>query len=157
MAEPILQKRPAHAFSLPDISGAYAFRFNGVAVDPSTFLPYYIVGVGIFAFDGQGGLTGNQTSTITQIGGTGASQTVSVYSLSGTYTLSADGTGTAEVTFKGDMRGEKGSFAVVVVSPDRLLMISTGGTDEVTGLAVDEVVSIEAIRQTSASPSGYAG
>lgn len=136
-------------FVVADISGRYAYRFNGVAVDPSSLKPFYIVGVGFFAFDGKGGLTGQQTSSITQIGGAGAAQSVSVYTLSGTYTIAGDGTGTASVNFKGTMKGMIGSFAIMVVSPDKILMASTGGTDEVTGLPVDEVVSIEAIRQTT--------
>jgi hypothetical protein len=108
-------------------AGKYVFRFSGFTMANDT--PYYLVGLGKFVLDATGKLTGTQTSSITQIAGQGAALSHAAYVLTGTWTIAADGTGTAQIKFSSKQQTMTGNFDLVAVGDTgRIWMISTGAT-----------------------------
>jgi hypothetical protein len=130
------------------LAGKYVFRFNGFSMAED--VPYYIVGVGKFALDENGGLTGSQKTSITLISGQGASLANNAYTLSGSWTMNSDGTGTAKIVFQSPAQTLTGTFDLVAAGGDRFWMISSGATvapqGGELGYTADEVVSGEAVK-----------
>jgi hypothetical protein len=130
-------------------AGNYVFRFNGFTMANDT--PYYLVGLGKFVLDASGNLTGTQTSSITQIAGQGASLSYASNTLTGTWNIGEDGTGTAKIKFTSKQQTMTGTFDLVAVGDTgRIWMISTGATVQASkGLGTylaDEVNHGEAIK-----------
>lgn len=144
------------ASSRPDarLRGAYAFRFNGmsmVTLGSGNPIPYYLVGIGLVDLDGNGSVTsGKQTSSATPLAGANPKLLVCEYSLSGTYHIGPDGTGTANIQFSPNTTGcaaEKGSFSLALKS-NGFWLISTGATfiGFPGSRPPDEVVQVEAVK-----------
>ena len=131
-------------------AGNYVFRFSGFTMANDT--PYYLVGLGQFVLDATGQLTGTQTSSITQIAGQGASLSHAAYTRTGTWTIGADGTGGAKITFTSQLQTMTGTFDLVAVGDTgRIWMISTGASVQgvkgrIGAYVADEVNHGEAIK-----------
>jgi hypothetical protein len=83
---------PVHAqtgFSLSSIKGQYGFSFFIFTITDSGLLP--TGGTGVYTADGEGQLTGSETFS--------SNGQICAASLSGTYTVNPDGTGTTTVEF----------------------------------------------------------
>ena len=147
------------------ISGTYAYRFSGFAVVEG--IACSVVGIGTMDIDTSGNITGNQTSSATQLKGDAAVIEVGTYSLAGTVGAARKGSGAgaleATITFTmtwGNGNGPakqtlKGTFSIVpcggVADPgEKFWLISTGAREETQGVDADEVVSGEAIRIAAA-------
>jgi hypothetical protein len=137
----------------PTVTGTDAIHFDGFSMvnfggGP---IPYYLVGNGLVTLNSNGTLEGKQTSSTTPLSGATAQILVCTYSLSGTYVVNSDGTGTATIDFTptgtsiANCATETGTFSLVVVNPEHLWLISTGATSP-NGPLPDEVVKIEAVR-----------
>lgn len=139
-------------FSVASLAGTHALRFSGfsmVALGPAP-IPYYIVGIGMVTLRSDGTLVGQQTSSITPLAGAQAAILVCNYTLTGSFIVNSDGTGTATINFNpasgsSDCATETGTFSLLVAGPDRFWLISTGATSP-DGPPPDEVVQIEAVR-----------
>jgi hypothetical protein len=135
-------------FALANLAGRFAFRFAGFPVRNG--IMYRLDGVGQFSLDNQGNLTGKQRSSITALQGQGAKLQIGAFSLNGTVTLDSDGTGSASIKFRatdggtGDIDGE--FFLVIAGTPDRLWLVSSGGTVPSSGAQADELCTLEAVR-----------
>jgi hypothetical protein len=143
-------------FSVTDLRGSFAFKFEGFSVRDATL--YRLVGVGVFDLDDQGKLTGRHQSSITPLQGQNARLSTARYDLTGQVVLQNDGTGSATIAFRATDPGPlnlDGTFFVVIGgSVDRLWFISSGSTippDPSGGEATpaDELVSLEAVRITA--------
>jgi len=122
---PVRRAKVSAKPSVASRAGNYVFRFNGFTMANDT--PYYLVGLGQFVLDASGNLTGTQTSSITQIAGQGASLSHAAYTLTGTWTIGADGTGTAKIKFSSKQQTMIGTFDLIAVGDTgRIWMISTG-------------------------------
>jgi hypothetical protein len=142
------QSQPTSGFAIANLAGRFAFRFGGFPVRNG--IMYRLDGVGQFTLDAQGNLTGKQRSAITALQGQSAKLDTGAFALTGTVTLDSDGTGSASIKFRatdggtGDVDGE--FFLAVAGSPDRLWLISSGGTEPSSGDQADELCSLEAVR-----------
>ncbi len=131
-------------------AGKYVFHFSGFTMANDT--PYYLVGLGQFTLDATGKLTGTQTSSITPIAGQGATLSYAAYTLTGTWTIGANGTGTATIKFSSKPQTMTGTFDLVAVGDTgRIWMISTGATVQASKARIgtyiaDEVNHGEAIK-----------
>ena len=143
------------------IAGTYAHRFSGYAVVQG--VPCCVAGLGIMSIAPTGAITGQQTSSATQLQGAGAAIEVAEYSLKGSVTAHSGGLSKATITFTqtgGNANGPKnqvevGTFAIVPAGgvtdmDERFWLVSTGakvtgGSGSASGPA-DEVVSGEAVR-----------
>jgi hypothetical protein len=136
------------AFSLSDIAGVYAFRFNGYTMLNN--IRYFLVGVGQFQIAENGTISGRQKSSITPLQGQKAALETSAYDLAGTINLQADGAGDAFIRFTktvGSGLDVDGKFFVQVAgSADRLWFISSGASLPKFGTSADELVTLEALR-----------
>ncbi len=91
----------SRAFSLKSLHGTYAGEFSGTVLSNNTAL--LIGGTGIFIADGKGAIAGHESYTFN---GTPCNATVS-----GTYSVQADGSGTNSITFSTtDLGCEGGSY-----------------------------------------------
>ncbi len=137
------------------IEGTFAFRFDGFALfsdkeEPSVTL--YLVGVGLMKLDGQGNISGKQSSTTTPIALTKPLPGFPLaceYRLEGKYSFSPDGTGQAQVTFipqdkRANCAREEGTFSLIIAGPGKFWLNSVKLT--VKGSTVDEVCQGEAVR-----------
>lgn len=103
-----------------DLAGTYAFRFSGYSM--ANDVPYYLVGIGRFTLDQEGGLAGSQKSSITQVFGQGASIATAAYVLSGSWTMDDDATeGTAQIQFTSSTQNMTGTFENRVGRPWTIL------------------------------------
>ncbi len=125
----------AHAqFSNSDFKGTYAFGYSGTALTPST-AP--IAGSGIFDADGTGRLNGKHTFN--------AGGLVCVGTLSGFYSVSSDGSGTASTVFTpdpdqpGGCTTTRGEIAFVLSDSDNRLDFTATDSFQVTsGTAIKQ-------------------
>ena len=136
-------------FSVGDLVGRYAYRFNGFAM--SNNILRYLVGVGQFDITADGSLTGHHKSSITALAGQAAKLQTGDYDLLGKIKLEATGMGFASIDFKPTGGGGLevlGKFYVQVAGkPDRLWFISAGGTLPTrNSMEADELVTLEAVR-----------
>jgi hypothetical protein len=81
------------SFSVRDWKGAYSFHFQGVALAANGTVISNLCAIGTLVADGKGNFVSG-TRSITD------STRVSEETLTGTYTVNPDGTGTAVVTFQ---------------------------------------------------------
>ena len=91
---------PQQSFSAAALQGAYASRFSGEVDTGKAWVP--ILGTGVFIADGSGHLTGHETYVV----GT----EVCTATITGTYTVGADGTGSDAITYKAQPGCEGGSY-----------------------------------------------
>jgi hypothetical protein len=115
----------AHAqggFSLSSIHGSYGFNFSVFASNPTGVLS----GTGVYSVDGNGHLKGNETFNENGVTCSG--------SLSGTYTVNPDGTGTTSVTFTPTTQGCTAinfTQSLVIVDSGKIVKVSdTIATEE---------------------------
>lgn len=131
------------------LAGKYTFRFNGFSMDQDG-TTYYIVGLGAFTLDGDGGLKGQQKSSITQISTMGGVLQNASFDMTGSWTLNGAEIGSAKVVFQSTEQTLTGTFDLVPCGPDRYWMISSGATFIRPGApapqTADEVVSGEAVK-----------
>lgn len=109
------------------LNANFAFGFAGTVISGPATGP--IAGTGIFAFTSAGTLTG--TETFNAIG------TVCTGTLSGTYTLNTDGTGTITVTFTSTTCGSMAGHSSFVLSSaqDRMDLVGTDSFQVTSGAA----------------------
>ena len=138
-------------FSVSDLAGSYAFRFDGFTMTNNIL--YSLRGLGQFELDQNGKLSGKHRSSITQLQGQDAALQTSVYTLKGQIKPDSNGM-VADINFTnagGFGANVDGKFFVLVATnPHRLWFISSGATlpDSKNAPAV-ETVSIEAIRMVT--------
>lgn len=109
------------------LNANFAFGFAGTVISRPATGP--IAGNGIFAFASAGTLTG--TETFNAIG------TICTGTLSGTYTLNTDGTGTITVTFTSTTCGSMTGHSSFVLSnaQDRMDLVGTDSFQVTSGEA----------------------
>jgi hypothetical protein len=146
---PILIPRIADAaasgFSTASLEGTYTFRTSGeslfTAPEEVVSTPVFLGAVGIFVFDGVGRLKGSVTVSATRTRSTPSGKYGASYSrqiqcdakMVGTYVVGPDGTGTMTINFSPARESQAcgastGLFAIVLVSPRLIEVISTGQT-----------------------------
>jgi hypothetical protein len=91
----------APGFSTRNIKGAYASVFQGVIVGSGT--PEYLAGTSIINADGKGNLSGHESFVFN---GTPCSNVT----MSGTYSVNSDGSGSNAVMFSGTTQACSGSY-----------------------------------------------
>jgi len=154
--------------------GSYAFHFSGFARVPrnerdTVSDPYYVVGTGHVIFEPRRKVSGRQHSTAMAISGPGENPGAhpgstlrhSIFSLSGTYRLRNDGTGSVTISFRRVKQGPRGTVGTVAKDPemtdtlelvladsngDRLWFLSTKPRLTSGHRTVDELISAEAVR-----------
>jgi hypothetical protein len=138
------------SFSIDQLNGKYAYRFNGYVMAYN--IRYYLVGVGHFEIRSHGQISGRHRSSLSPLQGQQACLTTGVYDLEGTIKVDQSGSGEAKIRFtKVSGEGEPlldGKFFVQVAgSADRLWFISSGATlPNSKGAKADELVTLEAVR-----------
>jgi len=102
-------------FTLASIRGTYGFSFS-VAIPRATTVDF-IGGTGVYNADGAGHLSGTESYNSTTDGGHSCVDVT----ISGTYTVNADGTGTDTLTLSSSDPDCTGSFdqALVIVQDDK--------------------------------------
>ncbi len=123
-------------------------------------MPYHIVGVGYVVFLAHGEIIGRQTSTVIAISGRGPTLQHTVFELTGSYLTRTDKTGALTVFFHrvsnpntpkekiADAPEMSDVFEFVTLDRGaRLHLVSTAPTMLPEKVMVDELVSVEAIRQ----------
>jgi hypothetical protein len=135
----------AGGFSAASLEGTYTFRTSGeslfTAPDEVVSTPVFLGAVGVFVFDGLGRMKGSVTVSATRTRATPSGKYGGSYSrqiecdakMVGTYAVSPDGTGTMTINFtpareSGACGASTGLFAIVLVSPRIVEVISTGQT-----------------------------
>ncbi len=109
---------------VPRLKGRYSGIFSGQANTGNGFLP--LAGTGIFIADGRGNLSGHETYTI--------DTTVCEAEISGSYTISADGTGTGTVAFISSSDGcTSGSYtqSLAIAKHGALVLLSNTNGDQI--------------------------
>jgi hypothetical protein len=138
-------------FSLSNLAGRYAFRFDGFTVTNNIL--YNLRGLGQFIVDQNGNLSGQQRSSITPLQGQQAELRTSAYNLEGKITLESNGM-VADIHFTktaGYGANVNGKFYVMPAgTTDHLWFISSGATlPASSNIPADETVSIEAVRMAA--------
>lgn len=113
-------------FSLSSLRGSYAGIFSGEIESGANALP--IVGSGIFVADGRGHLSGHETYAV----GTG---TACEASISGTYTISPDGSGADSIAFKTSTDGCSGGTytqALAIAHGGALVLLTNTNGDQIS-------------------------
>jgi len=87
-------------FSVATLHGFYAGRFSGEVDIGKAWVP--ILGIGVFVADGSGHLSGHETYMV----GT----EVCTATITGTYAVASDGTGSDAITYKAEPGCEGGSY-----------------------------------------------
>lgn len=118
-------KAVGDGFSSHSLRGSYAGSFSGKINIGGELLP--IMGTGIFIADGEGRLTGHETYTI--------DTTVCDASISGTYTINPDGTGTDSATFtppasEPDCAGGSYKQSLVIGEQGKIVLLSNTNGDQ---------------------------
>jgi hypothetical protein len=111
-------------FSLASIRGSYAGIFEGKINTGNELLP--ILGTGIFVADGKGNLTGHETYTVVT--------TPCEASISGTYAVNPDGSGTDSATFTPSTPGcTGGSYtqSLAIAQSGQLVVLSNTNGDQI--------------------------
>ncbi|HVN63326.1 MAG TPA: hypothetical protein VMT58_01720 [Candidatus Binataceae bacterium] len=111
-------------YSLASLKGSYAGIFSGQVNTDSGLVP--ILGTGIFISDGKGGLTGHESYTF---GTTTCDSTIS-----GSYTMSPDGTGTDSITDSSASPGcSGGSYtqSLAIGDKGKLVLLSNNNGDQI--------------------------
>jgi hypothetical protein len=137
-----------HTVSIRDLTGEFAFKFNGSAIVLNVL--WHVFGVGHFEIKPDGGIIGRHRSSISPVQGQAAQIINAAYSLDGNCYLDS-GEISASINFtktSGKGRNVKAKFYVQVAgTTDRLWFITSNATllpDETT--LVDEFVTLEAVR-----------
>jgi hypothetical protein len=112
-----IERQDSTAFNDSSISGAYVFQFSGISFGGS------YVAAGIFTADGRGSLAGAQDQN--------DANTILNLPLSGTYTVAANGRGTAVLTTSAGTS----NFSFYVVSRSELIFIELDVVPFVSGFA----------------------
>lgn len=111
-------------FSLASLRGSYAGIFSGEANTASGLLP--ILGTGVFVADGHGNLTGHETYTVVT--------TPCEATISGTYTINPDGSGTDSIAFTTSTLGcTSGTYtqSIAVAQRDEMVLLSNTNGDRI--------------------------
>ena len=111
-------------FSLASLRGGYAGIFSGTANTGSGLLP--ISGTGVFVADGHGNLTGHETYTVVT--------TPCAATISGTYTINPDGSGTASIAFTTSTPGcTSGRYtqSMAIAQRGELVLLSNTNGDQI--------------------------
>ncbi len=112
-------------FSFASLKGSYAGQFSGNIDAGGSLLPFH--GVGIFVSDGKGNLSGHETYTV--------DTTPCEASISGTYTINADGSGTSAVTFTTSSPGcTSGSYTqgLAIAQRGKEIFLSNTNGDQIS-------------------------
>ncbi len=118
--------RAQTAFSVASIRGSYGISYS-VALPSASGSMQFLSGTGIYRADGAGHLAGEET--------TNTNGEVCSGTLSGTYAVNPNGTGTASVTFTPTTAGcSAGSFqqSLVIVESGRIVRVADTIPTEVT-------------------------
>lgn len=113
------------AFSLASLKGSYAGLFSGLISTPAGLVA--ILGTGVFVADGAGKFSGHESYTVD---GKACTATVS-----GTYTVNPDGTGTSQTSFTTSTPGcVSGTYtqSLVIAQKGRLVLLSNSNADRIT-------------------------
>ena len=143
-----------NAYNASDIAGRYAFRFSGFNnTNPD---PMYLGGLGSFDLrstsPAAGEISGKQNFAKMLLIGQSPQAEMGVFDIRGEYTLNADGTGSASITFKNDAKQLLGQYKLIVAgAPDRFWLISDGIKQISSNTSEPEVTNIEAVRMTGGS------
>ncbi len=111
-------------FSLASIRGSYAGIFEGKINAGAQLQPF--LGTGIFVADGKGNLTGHETYTVAAMR--------CQASISGTYTVSPDGSGTDSVTVTPSTPGCTGASytqTLAIAQSGQLVLLSNTNGDQI--------------------------
>ena len=110
-------------FSVASIKDTYASLFSGHLLINNTQVLF--AGTGIFITDGKGNLTGSETFNV---GG----QICANVTVSGTYTVNPDGTGTDAITFSSAAPGCSGTYqqSLVISDGGRIIRLSNASPDQ---------------------------
>lgn len=113
----------ARAGQVSSLNGTYGFRFDSSPVPAGN--------IGVYSFDG----AGNVTLSFTNVGmpGAGAQLPVSSGTLSGTYTVNPDGTGTMALTQANGQPGPTFSFVTTDGGSQLLLLRTTSNLSSSVG------------------------
>jgi hypothetical protein len=111
-------------FSLASIHGSYAGIFEGKINTGGGLLEF--LGTGIFVADGKGNFTGNETYTVVT--------TPCQATVSGTYTVNPDGSGTISATFTTSSPGcSSGTYtqSLAIGQAEHLVLLSNTNGDQI--------------------------
>jgi hypothetical protein len=124
---PQLSLRRVSAQTAPNLTGAYGYLVNQ-PISTSNASPN--AAVGVMTFDGGGKVSVNQTFVETDTAAGATAVKVQTATITGSYTVNADSTGTISL----DLGGEKpATFAMVLTdSGSNIMVVSTGGSNIVT-------------------------
>lgn len=150
---------PFNPLEIPEIAGAFAYRFNGYAMTQDR--PFYLLGVGQLSIAKDGKITGHHQSATTAIQGQDATVMTGGYTLTGHMNLQSNGAGGASILFEkqtGQGLNVLGIFFVQLAgNVDHFWMMSTkalalSNQDKtLIGEAV-ELASLEAVRMVFPKP-----
>ena len=111
-------------FSVASLHGAYASRFSGEVNTGKEWVPF--LGTGVFIADGSGHVSGHETYMVgTQ---------VCTATITGTYTVESDGTGSDAVAYKAEPGCEGGSYTqafTIARHGDLVLLVNTNAGDRI--------------------------
>ncbi len=122
----ILTAQPQRVFSTASIRGSYATSYCVALTNPSG-LTQFLSGTGVFHADGAGHVTGQET--------TNTNGQVCSGTMTGTYTVNPDGTGTLSVTFTATTPGcPDVSFqqSLVILDSGRIVRVADMMPTEIT-------------------------
>ena len=115
---------PQQSFSAATLQGAYASRFSGEVESGKAWVP--ILGTGVFIADGSGHVSGHETYMVgTQ---------VCTATITGTYRVASDGTGSDAITYKAEPGCEGGSYTqslAIARHGDLVLLVNTNAGDRI--------------------------
>lgn len=124
---PQFSLRRVSAQTAPSLSGGYGYQATQ-PISPSNPSPN--AAVGVMTFDGAGKVTANQTFVETDTAAGAAAVKVQTATITGTYTVNPDSTGTISLDLGGD---KPATFAIVVTDGgSSIIIVSTGGSNIVT-------------------------
>jgi hypothetical protein len=115
---------PQQSFSAASLQGAYASRFSGEVNTGKEWVPF--LGTGVFIADGSGHVSGHETYMVgTQ---------VCTATITGTYTVESDGTGSDAIAYKAEPGCEGGSYTQSLAIARRgelVLLVNTNAGDRI--------------------------
>ncbi len=115
---------PQQSFSVATLRGGYAGRFSGEVDTGKAWVP--ILGTGVFIADGGGHLSGRETYMVgTQ---------VCTATITGTYAVESDGTGSDAITYKAEPGCEGGSYTqslAIASHGDLVLLVNTNAGNRI--------------------------
>lgn len=116
--------RAHRGFSLVSLKGSYAIIFSGKINTGTELLP--ILGTGVIVADGRGHLSGHEAYTV--------ETTPCEATLSGTYTINPDGSGTVSATFTTSSTGcTSGAYtqSLAIAQRGELVLLSNTNGDQI--------------------------